>query len=261
VTTAVSELLSGVGLLGRALGLITRRPRLFLLGMIPPLITSTLFVIALIVLFAQLDGIVGALTPFADGWSAGAARLIRILIGVGLVAGSGLVMVVSFTALTLTLGSPLYDKISEAVEQELGTPGPAYEEPLSRAAVRALRQSLGLILVSAVVALGLFFVGFIPVLGQTAVPVISAAFGGWMLSIELVGSTFDRRGMLRISDRRAAMRHRRAHVLGLGIPTFLLLSIPFAGAVVFPVATAAGTLLARDLLASHPAPTGRPAAV
>jgi CysZ protein len=32
------------------------------------------------------------------------------------------------------------------------------------------------------------------------------------------------------------------------VPTFLLLAIPFVGIVVFPVATAGGTLLARQLL-------------
>jgi CysZ protein len=37
-------------------------------------------------------------------------------------------------------------------------------------------------------------------------------------------------------------------VLGFAMPTFLLMAIPFASVVVFPVATAGGTLLARQLL-------------
>jgi CysZ protein len=69
-----------------------------------------------------------------------------------------------------------------------------------------------------------------------------------MLSIELVGSAFERRGMLRLVERRAAMQRHRLRVLGFAVPTFLLLAIPFAGVVVFPVATAGGTLLARQLL-------------
>jgi CysZ protein len=78
--------------------------------------------------------------------------------------------------------------------------------------------------------------------------VLSAVFGGWMLGIELVGAPFERRGLLRLSDRRAAMQVRRFRVLGFAVPTFLLLAIPFVGVVVFPVATAAGTILARQLL-------------
>jgi CysZ protein len=105
-----------------------------------------------------------------------------------------------------------------------------------------------LIGIAALVAPALFVAGFVPAIGQTVVPVISAMFGGWMLGVELIGSAFERRGLLRLADRRAAMRTRRLRVLGFAIPTFLLLAIPFAGVVVFPVATAGGTLLARQLL-------------
>jgi CysZ protein len=156
-------------------------------------------------------------------------------------------MVITFTTLTLALGSPLYDKLSESVEGEFGDV-PEIKESVARGIFRALRQALALIAISALGALALFAAGFVPVLGQFVVPVISVVFGGWMLSIELVGSAFERRGMLRLADRRAAMRRRRFRVVGFAVPTFVLLAIPLAGAVVFPVATAAGTLLARQLL-------------
>jgi CysZ protein len=246
----MSELLLGAGMLGRGLALVMRRPKLFWLGCIPPLITSVIFVVVLIVVFAQLNDMVMALTPFAERWSDGVTTVVRVLIGFALVAGAALVMVISFTALTLALGSPLYDKISELVEHELGGAPRPYAEPAMHGVIRAVRQSLGLIVVAGVVAAALFFVGFVPLLGQTVVPVVAVAFGGWMLAVELVGSTFDRRGLLKVSDRRAAMRQRRPLVFGLAVPTFLLLSVPFAGAVVFPIATAAGTLLARELLSS-----------
>jgi CysZ protein len=247
VRRAVTEFLSGVGLLGRGLGLIAGRPRLFGLGAIPPAITSVVFIGVLVAVFSQLDRLVAWLTPFADNWSAGAAGLIRVLVGTAFVAGLVLVMVVTFTTLTLTLGSPIYDKLSEAVEREFG-PVPELAEPLATGAARAVRQSAVLIAVSVLVTALLFGVGFIPVIGQTVVPVVSAMFGGWMLGIELVGPTFERRGMLTLAERRTAMRARRARVLGFAIPTFLLLAIPVVGVVVFPAATAGGTLLARQLL-------------
>jgi CysZ protein len=243
----VGELLGGAGLLGRGLRLITRRPRLFLLGAIPPLITSVIFTGLIIALITQLDPAVDWLTPFADGWARGLAKAVRVLIGAALVSGAVLLMVISFTTLTLALGSPLYDKLSESVEGEFGDV-PELKESVARGIFRALRQALALIAVSAVGALVLFATGFVPVVGQTVVPVVSAIFGGWMLSIELVGSAFERRGMLRLADRRAAMRRRRLRVVGFAVPTFVLLAIPLAGAVVFPVATAGGTLLARQLL-------------
>ncbi|HEY6684854.1 MAG TPA: EI24 domain-containing protein [Propionibacteriaceae bacterium] len=244
---AVAELIMGAGLLARGLRLIARRPRLFLLGAIPPAITSVIFTGLIIALITQLDPVVNWLTPFADGWARGAATTIRVLVGGALLAGAVLVMVITFTTLTLALGSPLYDKLSESVEREFGEV-PELDENVARGIFRALRQALGLIVVSALGALLLFATGFIPVIGQTVIPVISTIFGGWMLGIELVGSPFERRGLLRLADRRAAMRTRRLRVLGFGVPTFLLLAIPFAGVVVFPIATAAGTLLARQLL-------------
>jgi CysZ protein len=244
---ALGELLAGAGLLTKGMRLIVRRPRMFLLGAIPPAITSVIFTGLLIALVTQLEPAVEWLTPFADGWARGLATTIRVLVGSALVAGAVLLMVISFTALTLAVGSPLYDKLSESVEREFGEV-PELEENVARGQLRALRHAVTLIAASLLGALVLFATGFVPVVGQSVVPVLSAMFGGWMLGIELVGPPFERRGMLQLADRRAAMRTRKLRVLGFAVPTFLLLAIPFAGVVVFPVATAGGTLLARQLL-------------
>lgn len=252
---AVREFLNGAALLPRGLGLIARRPRLFGLGAIPPAITSLVFIAALVAVVVQLEPIVDWLTPFADGWSPNVTTTVRVLVGVALVAGLVLVMVIAFTTLTLAIGAPIYDKLSESVEREFG-PVPELDEPVATGAARSVRQSGALIGTSVLVALSLFAVGFIPVVGQTLVPVVSATFGGWMLGLELVGPAFERRGRLTLTERRAAMRTQRARVLGFAVPTFFLLAIPVVGVVVFPVATAAGTLLARELLGE---PTQRPA--
>jgi CysZ protein len=248
VANAVGELATGAGLLGRGFALIVRRPRLFLLGAIPPAISSVIFIGVLVVLFAQLNPLVRVMTPFAETWEPRTASVVRVLIGLTLAGGVILLMVISFTALTLALGSPLYDKISESVDREFGEVS-ELDEPVSRGVLRSVRQSLALIGIAAVVAPLLFLAGSVPAIGQTVVPVTSAVFGGWMLGIELLGSPFERRGLLRLGERRAAMRRKRLRVLGFTVPTFLLLAIPFAGVVVFPVATAGGTLLARQLLA------------
>ena len=244
----MSEFLSGLSLLGRGLGLVLRRPRLALLGAVPPLVTSILFTGALVALVAELEPLVRWLTPFTSGWSTGMATLTRVLVGFSLVAGAALLMVITFSALTLALGSPLYDKISEFVDLELGDVPEPPDDSLSNSVLRALRQSAALIAVALLVGVLLFFAGFVPIVGQVLVPVVSVMFGGWMLCIELVGSAFERRGRLRLRERRSAMRRRRARVLGFAVPTFLLLAVPFAAVLVFPAATAGATILARDLL-------------
>ena len=172
----------------------------------------------------------------------------------GVVAGSVLLMVLTFSTLTLALGSPIYDRISEAVDRELGGTRPPLEESAATSVRRSVRQSAALIAASLVGAGALLLLGLVPVVGQIAGAVGSASFGGWMLCLELVGSPLERRHILTIADRRTVLRRRRWRSLGLGIPTFLLLSIPFVAVVLFPAATAAGTILARQLLDEATAP-------
>lgn len=246
--STAGEVVGGLSLLGRSLSFLLRRPRLFWLGALPPAITSVVFVGALVLLVGHLAGLTAALTPFADGWSSGAALTARIVVGTLLVGGTVLLMVLVFSTLTLALGSPVYDAISEAVDRAFPGAPTAVEEPVRTGVVRAVRQSVGLVLVSAAGALVLFGAGFVPVLGQVVAAVGGALFGGWMLVVELVGSPLERRGVLTLRGRRQTLARRRRRSLGLGVPSFLLLSVPFVAVVVFPVATAAGTLLARQLL-------------
>jgi CysZ protein len=215
-----------------------------------------LFLAVLVVGLAELDPITHALTPFADRWSPSSALALRVLAGVLLVAGTTLLMVLVFSTLTLALGSPIYDAISESIDRACpGAPAERHE-PLVAGAGRAVRQSAAMIAVSALGALVFLLVGLVPVVGQVVATVGGAIFGGWMLTLELVGPALERRSVLTLRDRRAVLRRNRSRVLGLGIPCFLLLSVPFVSVVVFPVAVAAGTLLARQLR-DEPVDVGR----
>ncbi len=249
----ISEFFAGVGLLARGARVILKRPRLFLLGALPAVLTSIIFLALLITLLFRIDEIVSWMTPFAEGWAVGWATTVRILIGVALVAGSILLMVISFSALTLAIGAPLYDKISEAVDEAEGDAPPPRDEPIGVQVARAVRQTVGVILLSLGFAILMIPIGAIPVIGQVAGAILSALFGGWVLALELIGSACERRGVLTLGERRALMRDQRAKALGFGVPTFLLLSLPVIAIFVFPIATAAGTLLARDLVPPHPA--------
>lgn len=245
--SAPAEVVGGAGLLARSASFLLRRPRLFWLGAVPPLITSVLFVVLLVLLVAELPALTTWLTPFASSWGEGIALTARVVVGTLLVGGTVLLMVLVFSTLTLALGSPVYDRISEAVDRSCADAPAPLDEPLRTGAVRAVRQSVALVLVSAAGAVVLFGVGFVPVAGQVVAAVGGALFGGWMLVIELVGSPLERRGVLTLRERRQTLARRRWRSLGLGVPCFLLLSVPFVAVVAFPVATAAGTLLARQL--------------
>lgn len=249
----ISELAAGASLLPKGFGLVISRRRLFLLGGLPPLFTSIVFLTVLIVLISNLGQLVTAISgTFAGGWASWAVVLVQVALGIVLVGGSVLIMVLLFTSVTLLIGSPAYDKIAEMAEESLGD---APAEPEGGSVIssvgRSIGQSLVLILISLLGSLGFALLGLTPVLGQVLVPVLSACFGGWLLGLELLGTPFERRGLPRIADRRAAMGRRRARTLGFVIPCFLLLAIPFVSVLIFPAAVAGAVLLTRELL-----PTG-----
>ncbi|MFC0503704.1 EI24 domain-containing protein [Micromonospora costi] len=247
VTGAASRFLSGAGLLLRGIGLYVRSPKLMLLGIVPALISSAVFLTAFAVLVWFVDDLAALVTPFADDWSATWRNLVRVVAGLAILGLGGLLGVVTFTAVTLVIGDPFYEAISERVEERLGgTPG-AVDVPFWSSLRRSLADSVRLVALSTLVGIPLFLAGFIPVVGQIVVPVIGAAVGGWFLAVELVGAPFYRRGM-RLPERRARLKADRPTALGFGVAVFLCFLIPLGAVLVMPAAVAGATLLARRSL-------------
>ncbi|RJQ73860.1 hypothetical protein D5S17_23820 [Pseudonocardiaceae bacterium YIM PH 21723] len=243
------DFLHGARLLPQGFAILRRSTRLLVLGAIPAFVTSLLYVGGLAALAYYLTDIVSWMTPFADGWGAGPKTALRVLAGLLVFLVGAVVGVITFTAVTLLIGGPFYEYIAEKVEDQLG----GVQHPPTgwwTLLVRGLRDSLLLVVVSVACAIPLLLAGFIPVIGQTVVPVLGACVGGWLLTLELVGVAFGRRG-LRLGDRHRALRTRRAKALGLGVPTYLLCAIPFVAVIVMPAAVAGGTLLARELLTTE----------
>ncbi|MBM7773542.1 CysZ protein [Actinokineospora baliensis] len=242
--TALRDLGTGARLLGRGLTLVLSNRSLLLRGALPVLLTSVLLFAGLITLAVNADDLVAWATPFADDWSATLRTALRIGVGISLVVAVAAVSLLLFTALTLIVGGPFYESIAEEVEdRELGGVPGVQEIGWARAAWIGLRDALLLVLRGLAWAIVLFALGFIPVLGQTVVPVLAVCVGAWLLAIELTAIPFVRRGVS-LRDRRRALRGRRALTLGFGIPVYLLCLIPFAALLVFPAAMAGGTLLA-----------------
>lgn len=126
VAGPVGQFVGGVGLLGRGLGLYARTPRLVLLGLLPVAVTAMLFGAALVTLLFFLGDLAAAVTWFATDWSQGARQAARVLAAIALLGAAVLLGIVTFTMVTLTLGAPWYERISEQVEQWCGgAPPPA----------------------------------------------------------------------------------------------------------------------------------------
>ena len=115
----------GAGFLFRGLRLWRERPRLMLLGIIPALIAMVIIVGLLVTLVVFADDVIAWATPFADDWGDGVRSFFRIAVLVGVLVGAGMLSMVMFTGLTLTVGDPFYEKIWKEVELSLGGEVPA----------------------------------------------------------------------------------------------------------------------------------------
>lgn len=246
-TNAAGGFLAGLRLLGHGIAMYGRDPKLVALGLVPALISGALYLGAFVTLILFLGDLAGLATWFADDWSSGARTTARVIAGVVILGLSALLGVLSFTAVTLLIGDPFYETISERIEERLGGVPDAVDMPWWRSWWRSLVDSGRLLLVSLGIGVPLFFAGFIPLLGQTVVPALGATVGGWLLAVELVGAPFARRG-LRLRDRRAALRAHRPMALGFGVGVFLCFLVPLGAVLVMPGAVAGGTLLARRVL-------------
>jgi CysZ protein len=244
---AVRNFAVGAGLLGRGLGLVLRSPRLLGLGLLPALISGILYAAALITLIVFIGDVSRAVTWFADGWATGWRDLIRVLAALAVIGLSGLLGVLTFTAVTLLIGDPFYEQISVRVEDRFGGVRDEVEVTLWRSLGRSLVDSLRLIGLSILFGVPLFVLGFLPVVGQTVVPVLGGAVGGWLLAVELTGVPFQRRGQ-RLRHRRAALRGNRPLALGFGVAVFAGFLIPLGAILLMPAAVAGGTLLSRRIL-------------
>lgn len=249
----MGEVIAGAGLLVRGLGIVLARPKLFGLGMVPPLITSVLMIIGLVALGLNLGTLVGALTGFTQQWGT-AGEVVRAVVGVVLFLAALLVMVLTFTTITLALGDPIYQRISQRVDAELGPLPPEPHESTGAAISRSVSQTCATIGLSILAAIACFVAGLIPVIGGALAAVVSALTGGRLMVRELTGPAFERRGLLRTAERRPVLKGHRTLGLGFGIPAFWLLSIPLVAIVVFPAAVAGATLLVRRMVGEGTSP-------
>ncbi|MEI3847254.1 MULTISPECIES: EI24 domain-containing protein [unclassified Microbacterium] len=241
------EFARGVGLLGRGFAYWRRRPGLMALGLVPAAIVAVIFLAGLIALGTYLPTITEAITPFADGWPGVWASVLRLAVGTALLGASLVLVAVSFTALTLLIGEPFYDRIWKAVEADLGDAG----DDAGYGFWRSVADGISLISRGMVIALLAAMVALIPVVGGALSAVFAVSFTGWLLADELASRALTARGLVP-ADRRRLMRRHRARVLGFGVATQLCFFVPLGAVVTMPAAVAGSTLLARSLLESAP---------
>ncbi|MFF3027199.1 EI24 domain-containing protein [Microbacterium sp. NPDC057944] len=255
----IQEFGIGVRTLLRGFTLWRTRPGLMNLGLVPALISLAILAAVLLPLVFGMTSISAWLTPFAEEWPAPWKGLVRGAVGFVVVAAAIALSTVVFSALTLTIGDPFYQRIWHAVEVELGDPPPSDGGGFWS----ALAEGLRLVVLGILIALVVLLIGFVPLIGGFLAAVLGVILSGRLLARELTGRAFDARDLSPL-DRAALFSGSRARVLGFGVATQLCFLIPGGAVVVMPVAVAASTMLARDMMARTPLtpltpPEARPA--
>ncbi|EGX57385.1 integral membrane protein [Streptomyces zinciresistens K42] len=247
----------GLGYLLKGQRWVARHGRQYGFGLVPGLITLVLYVAALVALALWGQDLVSWSTPFADGWTDPWQGLFRGLLTALLFALTLLLAVLTFTAVTLLIGQPFYESLSERVDRDVSPDGTAPESglPLWRELVISARDSLRIVLRALVWAVLLFAAGFVPVLGQTVVPVVGVFVTGFFLTEELTAVALQRRRM-ELRERLALLRGRKTLVWGFGTPLGLAFLVPFVAVLLMPGAVAGATLMARDLLGEETGESG-----
>ncbi len=244
------DFVKGFRMFGRGLGILLRSPKLLLIGALPAVLTTVLLLGGVVALAFWVDDLSALITPFADDWETGLRTAVRVAAGVAVFAVALTIAMIGFTAITLAVGGPFYEHIAEKVEDDLGGVPAAVDLSGWRLLVMGLRDGLLLVLRSLMFTIPLLIAGFIPVVGQTVVPLLLALVTAWFLALELMAVPFYRRGM-DLKQRRQVLRRHRALALGLGLPVSLLCLIPFAALIVMPVGFVGGVLVAREVLAAN----------
>jgi CysZ protein len=237
------EFATGFGLIWRGFGFWRRRPDAMALGLIPAAIAFVVLAALLTGLGVSLPRLVDWATPFADEWHAGWQALLRVSLGVVAFGAAALLAAISFTALTLVIGDPFYERIWREVEHQLGSP-PSGD---GTGFWRTVADALGLVALGVLAALVTTLAGLVPLVGGVLAAVLGVVLTGRLLARELMARAFDARA-IEPAQRRAMLARSRWRVLGFGVATQLCFLVPLGAVATMPAAVAGATMLARDLL-------------
>ncbi|WP_062213810.1 EI24 domain-containing protein [Demequina oxidasica] len=254
--SGASGFLLGASYVWRGFRTWSANPRLMGWGLLPGVIAFLLVAsVVVAVAFRADDAASWILARAAAGITGPIATVLSVLLAIAIFGGTLVAALYTFTALTLFIGQPFFERISRHLDSELGEPAVIDAEPWWRSTLRGLAEAVRLLALTGVLAIGLFLVSLIPVAGSVASFILGAILGGWFLSLELTAYALSRRGVVTLRQRRRQLASQRAVSVGFGTTVFLLFLLPFGAIATMPAANAGATLLSRRLMGEVGAPS------
>ncbi|MBB1255243.1 EI24 domain-containing protein [Streptomyces sp. OF3] len=256
----MGDLATGLRYFARGQRWMVGHGRLYAFCLIPALIALVLYLAALVALAFHVGDFAAWATPFAADWSDGPRATLRVSLALLLFLFGLLLALLTFTAVTLLIGDPFYESLSEKVDEEAGPVPDAPELPLWRELWISLIDSARVLGRALLFTVPLFLLGFVPFIGQTVVPVLGFMVSGYFLTVELTSVAMRRRGA-DLHRRLAMLRARRGLAWGFGTPLAVCFVVPFAAVFLMPGAVAGATLLTREMFGENVTDERAPAGV
>ncbi|WGE90566.1 sulfate transporter CysZ [Actinobacillus genomosp. 1] len=214
--------------------------RLMPFVLIPVVINAVLMIALLWFFISHIAGWADWIVSFMPSWL---DWLTMILVPLAVLS---LIMLFYFTFTTITnfIAAPFNALLAEKVELQLTG------EQLNNMTVaemlkdvpRMLKREWQKMAYSIPRFIALFLLSFVPVVGQTVVPVLTFVFGAWLLAIQYCDYPFDNH---KISFKRMRNALGQRKILNFTFGTFVSIftALPFVNLVVMPVAVCGATAM------------------
>jgi CysZ protein len=240
-----ADFFRGLVLPFRAIALVMRSRRLFLLSAWASVVTFVSLVGLAVILSIYADDLVRTFFPDPQSWYG------RIGFDALVALTFLLLLVVGANTVPLILLAPLQDPLSEATEAECGDvrPGPFSVPALVRGTAVALWHTAARVAILLAGHALLFLANFLPGIGAALWTVAATLWTMGWLAAEYLDAPMARH-LYPFREVRRVVLARLWLCMGFGAAVYVLLWVPVLNFFFMPLAVVAGTLLFRGLRAS-----------
>ncbi|QIW15591.1 sulfate transporter CysZ [Pasteurellaceae bacterium RH1A] len=206
-----------------------------------PILINVVLIVGLIWLFlSYLSGWMDVLVSFTPSWLDWLSYLIIPLALLLLLV----LFYFAFTTLANFIAAPFNALLSEKVELQLTgeSLGDTSIAAMLKDVPRMLKREWQKMWYSIPRLIALFLLGFVPVLGQSVVPVLAFMFSAWLVAIQYCDYPFDNH-KISFGRMRNALAEKRTLNFTFGSLVSLFTMLPFVNLVVMPVAVCGATAM------------------
>ena len=227
-------------------------PTLWRYGVIPVILN--LIITAVVVVVLAWAAVTMTQPWLADPTSAWHWRVVQWLVVLAILMAAGAGAFILWIVLQGVLCGHFYGKLAEQVESQIGIGDDEIREiPIMYQVVDTTRDTGFLIMAN----LACLLVQLVPGVGSVLGLVGGFYFNCAVLGMEYLDYPLALRG-LRLKEKRAFVRHHRAHALGLGAVVAAVTFIPILGSILLTTATTGAVILHRRLRAWEETQAGMP---